>query len=739
MPFQGLQLPQTPKIDSNFDFYTPLSEIGKGMAAQNEAGRQQQLQQEAGQLAANAIPGLSGASAVPPQQQGQDGLLTRMGRSLGLIPPAAQQPRFDNQTDLAANRGPNVQSWYEFAVKPVDQGGLGLSHAQAVGKIANLQAESGQNIPSWGATGDKGTAWGAAQWREDRLANLQKFAADRGLDYRSTATQQAFMRHEYLGDPKDGPGGGSERQAYDALAATKTPQEAATAVNKYYERSADVSGRREAQAARLAGTMGGGGANAYAQPGANPNLPQAITQPGVPQTPRVMPTAPGANPSFTATPRLPSGLAPPQIGSSTDPTSVPTDTAQWPAGPVGVPPTDVSAQSRTAAPDPTVATAVQNVVSNDPAAPTLSRQQLAQLYANPYTRPIAAAYLQKALDPGTYTFTTVGDKIIRNNSRTGRSDVVMSGLDTSKDYTIEKRTLEDGTEQLVRVKKSGPEGVVSGGGDETSTRDTSLTGDAFLATLDPGKAGTIKAIAEGRQAPPSGFAMKSPQIRSLMRDVAQYEPGFDLSLWKSRNDTQTDLAKGKMGQNVASFNTTISHLGSLAKAAEGLDNTGYPLINAPANAARAAVDPEFAAKMKRFEASKIAVVDELTRAFRGTGGNVHDLKNWEALINNADSPQALKAMVQQGIDLLKGRITSVEDQYNRGMRTKAKVSGEDLLTPSAKSAMARLSGESVSSNLKPEQVQVVDDAAAAIKAGAPRAAVLDRLKKMGIDPKDAGL
>jgi hypothetical protein len=148
---------------------------------------------------------------------------------------------------LPSGGGPNVQSWYDFAIRPVDQGGLGLSQAQAAGAVGNLQAESGANIPSWGPTGDAGTAHGAAQWRLDRFDNLQKYAADRGLDYRSTEAQQGFMRNEYLG---------SERAAYDRLTAAKTPQEAAGVVNQYYERSADKSGVREANAARLARRFG---------------------------------------------------------------------------------------------------------------------------------------------------------------------------------------------------------------------------------------------------------------------------------------------------------------------------------------------------------------------------------------------------------------------------------------------------------------------------------------------------
>jgi len=63
----------------------------------------------------------------------------------------------------------NTQSWLDFAMRPFDQGGLGLAKHQAAGLVGNLQQESGGGIPAWGPTGDNRTAWGSAQWRADRL------------------------------------------------------------------------------------------------------------------------------------------------------------------------------------------------------------------------------------------------------------------------------------------------------------------------------------------------------------------------------------------------------------------------------------------------------------------------------------------------------------------------------------------------------------------------------------------
>lgn len=134
----------------------------------------------------------------------------------------------------------NATAWLNFAQLPREQGGLGLQTHQAAGLVGNLVRESGPDLNPWGPSGDNGTAWGTAQWRGPRLQGLQDYARSKGIDYKSMEAQQGFMRHEM-----DGP----ENRAYQHLVSAKTPEEAASAVNKFYERSADQSGRRE-QAAR---------------------------------------------------------------------------------------------------------------------------------------------------------------------------------------------------------------------------------------------------------------------------------------------------------------------------------------------------------------------------------------------------------------------------------------------------------------------------------------------------------
>ena len=218
MPITALNVAPTPEAANAFDF-APLAKLGEQI--------QQQRQQEQLMSLAALAPGADASGAAP----------SVFDRGSGM-----------SYASSGGSGGENVKSWYDFARKPLDQGGLGLSAEQAAGKVANLQAESGKNIAPWGVTGDNGTAFGAAQWRGDRFNALQKYAADRGLGYRSTQAQQGFMRQEYLGP---------ERKAYEALTSATTPQAAATAVNRYYERSADTTGGREANALRLYHLFGG--------------------------------------------------------------------------------------------------------------------------------------------------------------------------------------------------------------------------------------------------------------------------------------------------------------------------------------------------------------------------------------------------------------------------------------------------------------------------------------------------
>lgn len=212
----------------------------------------------------------------------------------------------------------------------------------------------------------------------------------------------------------------------------------------------------------------------------------------------------------------------------------------------------------------------------------------------------------------------------------------------------------------------------------------------FLATLNPQIASQVKALSEGRMQFPSGFALKSPYWQSMLQMVSMYDPSFDAVNYNARSKARNDFTSGKSAQNITSFNTAIGHLDTLDKSVDALGNTNFPSWNKLANAVSGQYDPKFQSSMKQFQAAKNAVVDELTRAFRGSGGNVHDIVEWENTINSADSPAALHSATKAAIELLRSRIESVGDQYNRGMGTTK--DPLTLLSPKARQVVQRIDG-----------------------------------------------
>jgi hypothetical protein len=102
--------------------------------------------------------------------------------------------------------GAAVNSWMNFLMKPVAEGGLGRTREQAAGEVASLRGESGSGMEgvsrTWNdpsASGQSGISGGVASWRNERFRALQSFAQSKGLDWRSHEAQQGFYRHEMLG------------------------------------------------------------------------------------------------------------------------------------------------------------------------------------------------------------------------------------------------------------------------------------------------------------------------------------------------------------------------------------------------------------------------------------------------------------------------------------------------------------------------------------------------------------
>jgi hypothetical protein len=135
--------------------------------------------------------------------------------------------------------------------------------------------------------------------------------------------------------------------------------------------------------------------------------------------PGAMPPQPAAPPpqaapsAFSATPILPGGLQP---GPAVAPTAAATPPVKAEGDDGELPGWVQSAQA--SPPDTSIVGRVaSNLTSPSPAAAAgISRDDLAALYKNPLTRPIATAFLQKQFSPGEWKYENVDGRIIATNS-----------------------------------------------------------------------------------------------------------------------------------------------------------------------------------------------------------------------------------------------------------------------------------------------------------------------------------
>lgn len=133
--------------------------------------------------------------------------------------------------------------------------GMGWTRDQAIGILANLQRESSGNIH---AIGDRGTAYGLAQWHPDRQAAFAKWA---GHDIRQSTREEqlAFVNYELRE--------GSRKRAGQALMATSSAQSAAQVVSRLYEAPANAD-REASTRASIAAAMAAMPNSAFALAGA---------------------------------------------------------------------------------------------------------------------------------------------------------------------------------------------------------------------------------------------------------------------------------------------------------------------------------------------------------------------------------------------------------------------------------------------------------------------------------------
>lgn len=214
-----------------------------------------------------------------------------------------------------------------------------------------------------------------------------------------------------------------------------------------------------------------------------------------------------------------------------------------------------------------------------------------------------------------------------------------------------------------------------------------MHGADYLKTLPSATADTIKALADGRMAFPTGAALRDPKWSALVQGVMQYDPSFDeaMASQNARQKTRVDFTTGKSAQTINALNTVAGHLAELQAQGAALGNTDFDSYNTIKNWLKTRIGlPE----ATNFNTTKQAVADELTRVYRQAGGSEADVQGWKNAINASQSPAQLAGNFATVGKLIQSKLDALDAQYKQGMGTSA----VSIVSPSARQAIDRLQG-----------------------------------------------
>lgn len=195
--------------------------------------------------------------------------------------------------------------------------------------------------------------------------------------------------------------------------------------------------------------------------------------------------------------------------------------------------------------------------------------------------------------------------------------------------------------------------------------DMSLRGDDYLKQLNPEIADRAKALIKGDLPYPSGFMMKQdPVLKAGLAAALHSDPNYNYATATTRKKMMEDMLAGSGSKELATLNMTLGHISDLKDAQENLHNKGNRVWNAVTNAyGWATDDPNVAA----YNANVSPLAEELTKAYRGSGGAESDVNR---TINNLGinaGPQQQTAALQKTAKLLASKINSVALRYKKAM------------------------------------------------------------------------
>jgi hypothetical protein len=284
---------------------------------------------------------------------------------------------------------------------------------------------------------------------------------------------------------------------------------------------------------------------------------------------------------------------------------------------------------------------------------------------------------QYAWDPTTKKAVKTYDTDAKDNFVT-----VQTGEDAQGQKTFQK--MNRATGEMTPIA-SAP-GADNGGG----IGDTTKTGEEYLATLDPKIRGQVKALAEYRQAPPTGFAAAKPYwAKTIMPAVQQYDPTYDATQYGARAAGAKDFTSGKSSEMVRSANQTLQHVNALLDSADALHNGNYPTLNYVGNKAN---EMTGGGEPGAFITNAHAVADEMGKVFKGSNLSDSEIKAWADNLSPNMSPAQQRAQIGKMTELLHGALDALDEKRVASIGQTAADKAGPIIKPEGQKVLQRIDG-----------------------------------------------
>jgi hypothetical protein len=217
--------------------------------------------------------------------------------------------------------------------------------------------------------------------------------------------------------------------------------------------------------------------------------------------------------------------------------------------------------------------------------------------------------------------------------------------------------------------------------------DETKTGDEYIASLPVGTAGTIKAIHEGREAPPPAGS-RSAAAQTILGALNHAYPDYDATKYPSYLEVRKKFTGGPEGKGINALNTVETHLARMFDHATAPGTSG---------GLTGKVTGFFGDKdVRALDIDRTAVSTELSKAYAAGQISEGEVKDWESKLDFTTPGMTTGKLITnlKEIDgLLEGKQKAYEQQWSTAAPAASIASPVPIISSEAAAARAKIRGE----------------------------------------------